>query len=76
MERRQVLQLISGGVIAAAIAPLSGCSDELPASAIAAWKGPGNEPDLRRWVLSHAILAPHSHNLQSWIVDLREPEVI
>ncbi len=76
MERRQVLQLIGGGVIAAAIAPLSGCSDELPAAAIAAWKGPGNEPDLRRWVLSHAILAPHSHNLQSWIVDLREPEVI
>ena len=76
MERRQVLQLIGGGVIAAAIAPLSGCSDELPAAAIAAWKGPGGEPDLRRWVLSHAVLAPHSHNLQSWLVDLREPGVI
>ena len=76
MERRQVLKLIGGSVIAAAIAPLSGCSDELPAASIAAWKGPGNESDLRRWVLSHAILAPHSHNLQSWIVDLRQPEVI
>jgi hypothetical protein len=76
MKRRQVLRLIGGGVVAAAVAPLSGCSDELPAAAIAAWKGPGGEPDLRRWVLSHAILAPHSHNLQSWLVDLREPGVI
>jgi hypothetical protein len=76
MKRRQVLRLIGGGVVAAAVAPLSGCSDELPAAAIAAWKGPGGEPDLRRWVLSHAILAPHSHNLQSWLVDLREPETI
>jgi hypothetical protein len=76
MERRQVLRLIGGGVVAAAIAPLSGCSDELPAAAIAAWTGPGGEPDLRRWVLSHAILAPHSHNLQSWLVDLSEPEII
>ncbi|MBK7590800.1 MAG: hypothetical protein IPI27_05565 [Betaproteobacteria bacterium] len=33
----------------------------------------GAEPDLRRWVLGHAILAPHSHNLQSWRVDLRTP---
>ncbi len=73
MQRRQVLRLIGGGVVAAAIAPLSGCSSELPAVAVAAWNGPGNEPDLRRWVLSHAILAPHSHNLQSWLVDLREP---
>ena len=76
MKRRHVLRLIGGGVVAAAIAPLSGCSDELPAAAIAAWNGPGSEPDLRRWVLSHAILAPHSHNLQSWLVDLREPETI
>jgi hypothetical protein len=76
MKRRQVLRLIGGGVIAAAVAPLSGCSDALPAEAIAAWKGPVDEPDLQRWVLSHAILAPHSHNLQSWLVDLREPGVI
>ncbi len=76
MKRRQVLRLIGGGVVAAAVAPLSGCSSELPAAAISAWNGPGNEPDIRRWVLSHAILAPHSHNLQSWLVDLREPEII
>ena len=43
----------------------------MPPEAVAAWNGPGNEPDLRRWVLAHAILAPHSHNLQSWLIDLR-----
>jgi hypothetical protein len=31
---------------------------------------------VRRWVLSYAILAPHSHNLQSWLVDLRQPNEI
>jgi hypothetical protein len=30
----------------------------------------------RRWILSYAILAPHSHNLQSWLVDLRTPDEI
>ena len=34
------------------------------------------EPDVRRWILSYAILAPHSHNLQSWIVDLSTPDEI
>jgi hypothetical protein len=28
---------------------------------------------VRRWLLSYAILAPHSHNLQSWMADLRTP---
>lgn len=77
MQRRQFIRLAGGGAIAAATATtLVGCSSALPAEAIAAWNGPGNEPDLRRWVLSHAILAPHSHNLQSWLVDLSVPDVI
>ena len=39
-----------------------------------AWQGPASdEVDVRRWVLAYAILAPHSHNLQSWLVDLRQP---
>lgn len=32
--------------------------------------------DIRRWVLSHALLAPHAHNLQSWLVDLDTPDTI
>jgi hypothetical protein len=54
----------------------AGCSTEIPQEAIAPWQGPGQETDARRWILSHAILAPHSHNLQSWLVDLRTPDQI
>ena len=71
MERRSFVRLVGGGVVMAAAAPLAACSSALPDEAIAAWKGPGSEPDVRRWILAHAILAPHSHNLQSWLVDLR-----
>jgi hypothetical protein len=48
----------------------------MPSEAIEAWRGPGADispGDVRRWMLSYAILAPHSHNLQSWVVDLRSP---
>jgi hypothetical protein len=77
MDRRSFLRLTGGGVIAAATATtLPGCSSTLPPEAIAAWQGPGNEPDVRRWILAHAILAPHSHNLQSWLVDLGVPDEI
>ncbi len=73
MQRRSFLRVAGGGAIAAATAPLAACSSDLPEAAIEAWRGPGTEPDLRRWVLAHAILAPHSHNLQSWLVDLSVP---
>lgn len=76
MQRRHMLRILGGGAITAALPPLSGCSSDLPEDAIAAWRGPAAGVDLRRWVLAHAILAPHSHNLQSWLVDLREPGVI
>lgn len=77
MDRRLFLRVAGGGAIAAATAiTLSGCSSALPPEAIAAWQGPGNEPDARRWILAHAILAPHSHNLQSWLVDLGVPDEI
>jgi hypothetical protein len=71
MDRRSFIRLAGGGVIAAGAA---GCSSELPAEAVQAWAGPApQETDLRRWTLGYAILAPHSHNLQSWLVDLRQP---
>jgi hypothetical protein len=72
MQRRAFIRVLGGGAIGAATAS-AGCSTALPPDAIAAWQGPVDEPDLRRWVLSWAILAPHSHNLQSWLVDLRAP---
>jgi hypothetical protein len=76
MERRDFIRVTGGGVIMAASAGLVACSQEMPAGAIEAWKGPGAETDVRRWTLGYAILAPHSHNLQSWLVDLSTPDEI
>jgi hypothetical protein len=78
MERRAFVQLLGGGVI---LGPgLAGCSAEMPAEAIAAWADAGREEpggasarDPRLWALSFAVLAPHSHNLQSWLVDISRP---
>ena len=83
MKRRIFMQVFGGGAIAAASVGslcLSGCSPGMPAEAIQAWHGPGPDAsmdgDVRRWLLSYALLAPHSHNLQSWLVDLRTPHEI
>ena len=78
MDRRHFIRVAGGGVIASAVAlPLAGCSTDYPAEAVQAWQGPAAEGgDVRRWILSYAILAPHSHNLQSWLVDLRQPNEI
>ena len=48
----------------------------MPEAAIEPWKGPRQDADVRRWILGYAILAPHSHNLQSWLVDLATPDEI
>jgi hypothetical protein len=48
----------------------------MPSDAVEAWRGPDAsllQGDIRLWLLSFAILAPHSHNLQSWVADLRTP---
>ncbi|MDB5860023.1 MAG: twin-arginine translocation pathway signal protein [Ramlibacter sp.] len=74
--RRGFIRLVGGGLIVAGAATMAGCSQRMPAAAIAPWKGPGDEPDVRRWILGYAILAPHSHNLQSWLVDLATPNEI
>ncbi len=75
MQRRAFVQLLGGGVVLGA--GVSGCSAEMPAEAIAAWVEAGRDDaanaDPRRWALGHAVLAPHSHNLQSWLVDLSRP---
>jgi hypothetical protein len=78
MNRRNFIRISGGGIaISAATTGLSGCmSSDFPAAALQAWVGPGNEPDLRRWALGYAILAPNSHNRQPWLVDLAEPNAI
>jgi hypothetical protein len=76
MERRGFIRVTGGGVITAASSGLAGCSSRIPDAAIEAWLGPTSQLDVRHWILSYAILAPHSHNLQSWIVDLSTPDEI
>ena len=73
MQRRQFIRWITAGSATTAAVALPGCSAALPPEALAAWQAVPDTGDARRWILAHAILAPHSHNLQSWIVDLRQP---
>jgi len=75
MDRRRFIRVAGGGVVlATAAAAAPGCSSDLPDEAVQAWRGPAaGEADPRRWALGYAILAPHSHNLQSWLVDLQRP---
>jgi hypothetical protein len=76
MQRRTFIRLVGGGSVAASLGAFGGCASDYPAAAVAAWAGPGNEPDVRRWALGYAILAPNSHNRQPWLVDLGEPDSI
>lgn len=77
MNRRQMLRIAGGGFIAAStVTSLTACDSSMPPEAIAAWSPPADSLEIRRWVLSHALLAPHAHNLQSWLVDLDTPETI
>jgi hypothetical protein len=76
MNRRTFIRLVGGGIIVSATTGFAGCSSKMPSGAIEAWKGPGPDLDVRKWILSYAILAPNSHNLQSWLVDLGKPNEI
>jgi len=76
MDRRKFIRVAGGGFVVAAATASAGCTQHMPAAAIEPWKGPDQEADVRRWMLGYAILAPHSHNLQSWLVDLRTPDEI
>ncbi len=80
MNRRHFIRTAGGGsVMAVALASQSGCSlpsSSFPAEALQAWQGPGSETDPRRRALAYAITAPNPHNLQPWLVDLRETNTI
>lgn len=73
MDRRSFIRLAGGGVVMAATAS---CAPTGP-DPRAAWVNPGaGETDIRRKVLSWAILAPNPHNMQPWLVDLTTPDEI
>lgn len=81
MNRRNFVRLAGGGAIAAATVTTAGClslvSSAYPAVAVEAWQGPvSSETDPRRRAVAYAITAPNPHNLQPWLVDLREADAI
>jgi hypothetical protein len=78
MKRRNFIYLAGGGVVIAAGGALAAPHfDAMPEEAIAGWKGPpAGEQDPRRRAIAWAILAPNPHNMQPWLVDLRQPDEI
>ena len=77
MLRRNVLQLIGGGVVVAAgsvggFIALNGPSE----AAREPWKKAGQYGDFRRRALSYALLAPNPHNRQPWLVRLEGEEAL
>lgn len=73
-NRRRFLRVIGGGAIFVATATLASCGN-MPDEAVEGWAGPTNdEADPRRRALSYALLSPNPHNLQSWLVDLRQAD--
>ena len=81
MDRRHFIRVIGGGsIIAATVVSQSGCSalsSGFPPAALEAWQGPSaGDTDPRRRALAYAITAPNPHNLQPWLVNLREANTI
>jgi hypothetical protein len=73
LSRRKTLALIGGGVIVAATAGIAFEVTRPLQAALAPWERAGQYDDPIMRALSWAILAPNSHNLQPWKVDLSNP---
>ena len=78
MTKRGFIKVLGGGVVlAAGTAWAVPRLDAMPEEAVAGWKGPSaDERDVRRRALAWAMLAPNPHNMQPWLVDLGEPDVV
>ena len=76
LSRRQTLALIGGGMILAAGAGVGWEITRPLPTALAPWGQAGRYDDPRMRALSWAILAPNSHNLQPWKVDISVPEQV
>lgn len=74
VSRRGFIRMAGGGAILAAGGIALARCDRMPSEAIVAWRGPGaGETDLRKRLISYAMLAPNPHNRQPWLVDLKTP---
>jgi len=71
ISRRGFITVVGGGIIlAAGVATVLSLRNGTPKEALEAWDGPDADEDLRRKLVSYAILAPSPHNLQAWRVHL------
>lgn len=77
ITRRNFIRVVgAAGVVAVTGAGANGCH-AVPDEATAPWAARvGQSGDIRRKVLSYALLAPNPHNRQPWLVDLSRPERI
>jgi Nitroreductase family len=74
MSRRKFIRIAGTTAVVVAVSKAAIDLDKMPSKATAAWFNTNrSKSDLRLYVLSYAILAPNPHNMQPWIVDLRQP---
>lgn len=76
MHRRNFIRILGGGCVALTTLPMAACSSSFPDEAVAAWAGPSASASLAEWALAWALLSPSAHNMQPWLVDLKEPDTI
>jgi hypothetical protein len=74
LSRRKTLALIGGGTILAAAGGVGWEITRPLQTALLPWEKAGQYDDPRMRALSWAILAPNSHNMQPWKVDLATPD--
>jgi len=75
-SRRNFLKVLGGGTILAACGTGAFLSTRTPHKALSPWQKAGQYQDLRKWILSYALLAPNPHNRQPWMVDLSQKNQI
>lgn len=77
LSRRNFILIAGSTAVIVAAGKAATDLDKMPSTAIAAWSEfKPAESDIRKRVLSYALLAPNPHNMQPWLVDLRQPEQI
>jgi hypothetical protein len=74
LTRRKTLALVGGGTILAATGGVAWEVTRPLQTALLPWERAGQYDDPRMRALSWAILAPNSHNMQPWKVDLSTPD--
>ena len=76
LTRRKTIALIGGGTIVAAAGGIGWEITRPLKSALLPWESAGQYDDPRMRALSWAILAPNSHNMQPWKVDISAPDQV